>query len=287
MVNQLAKVQELTSKDVTKAWAKYILCAEVSSGYERLTALAFSYGVSEALEKLYGHDEEEYRTALERHLMFYNSEAIWGSLIIGITLALEEERALKIASGSFEETEKKDLADVVTNFKLGLMGPLAGIGDTINHAMIRPLLLSAFIPLASSGLWIAGVAPIVIWGVGTSFLGYSLLQLGYNSGKNSVDHVLGAGKINTFINGAGILGLFMMGGLSAQYVKFQTAISWTNAVGETVELQQFIDKIFPNLFPLAIIIGIVFFFKKIGQKYVSLLMLILALSLVLSFFGLV
>lgn len=287
MTGDLMKIQRLSNKDVTKAWAKYILCAEVSSGYERLTALAFSYGISESLEKLYGDDKEEYKDALKRHLMFYNSEAIWGSMIIGITLALEEERALKIASGSLTSKEKKSLADVIINFKLGLMGPLAGIGDTINHAMIRPLLLSAFVPLASTGLWVAGVAPIAIWGLGISFLGYSLLKLGYNSGKNSVNRVLGAGKINTFINGAGILGLFMMGGLSAQYVKFQTTISWTNAVGEIVKLQQFIDKIFPNLFPLAIIMGIVFFFKKIGQKYVSLLLLILFLSLLFSFFGIV
>ena len=90
------------------------------------------------------------------------------------------------------------------------MGPLAGIGDTINHGLIRPLLLSMFIPLAAAGSWIAGVAPIVIWVIGIATLGYFLLVNGYRSGRKSVVQLLESGKINDFIQVATVLGLFMM-----------------------------------------------------------------------------
>lgn len=151
----------LKKNEVIKGWAKYYLTAEVNSGFERLTAPAFSYGMSAILAKLYKEDEEEYKKALQRHLMFYNSEATWGSVIFGMTCALEEERAIMLQEGAGSE-ELEASADMISNLKVGLMGPLAGIGDTINHGMLRPLLLSMFIPLAAEGNWLAGVGPLLI-----------------------------------------------------------------------------------------------------------------------------
>ena len=95
----------LKKNEVIKGWAKYYLTAEVNSGFERLTAPAFSYGMSAILAKLYKEDEEEYKKALQRHLMFYNSEATWGSVIFGMTCALEEERAIMLQEGAGSEEE--------------------------------------------------------------------------------------------------------------------------------------------------------------------------------------
>lgn len=276
----------ITTKDVTKAWAKYILSAEVSSGFERLTAPAFSYGMSDILEKLYSHNEEEYRKALHRHLMFYNSEANFGSIIIGISAALEEERAELMNAGAPQE-ELDASADMISSLKIGLMGPLAGIGDTINHGMIRPLLLSSFIPLAVTGAWIAGVAPLVIWVVGISTMGYLLAMNGYKSGRRSVVQLLQSGTLNQFIKAASVLGLFMMGALSSTYVKLSTVVSWQNALGEEQLLQNYLDNIFPKLLPLVVVFGIYFYFKKKGPKPVTVLVSIIVMSLVLSFLGVV
>ncbi|HCY07037.1 MAG: PTS system mannose/fructose/sorbose family transporter subunit IID [Erysipelotrichaceae bacterium] len=276
----------LNKKDVTRAWAKYILSAEVASGFERLTALAFSYGMSDVLEKLYSHNPEEYKSALHRHLMFYNSEAIWGSMIVGITCALEEERAVLLNSGAPQEALDAQ-AEMISSLKIGLMGPLAGIGDTINHGLIRPLLLSMFIPLAAAGSWIAGVAPIVIWVIGIATLGYFLLVNGYRSGRKSVVQLLESGKINDFIQVATVLGLFMMGALSSTYVKLATKVSWLNALGEEVFLQSYIDRIFPKLLPFAVVFGLYAYFKKKGTNYIGILVTIIILSLILSFFGIV
>ena len=276
----------LKKNEVIRGWAKYYLTAEVNSGFERLTAPAFSYGMNAILAKLYKDDEEEYIRALKRHLMFYNSEATWGSVIFGMTCALEEERAIMLKEGAGSE-ELEASADMISNLKVGLMGPLAGIGDTINHGMLRPLLLSMFIPLAAEGNWLAGIGPLLIWGVAITFLAYTLVTKGYTLGRKSVVSILKSGKLNQFIKTASVLGLFMMGALSSTYVKISTPISWANAVGEKQLLQDVLNKIFPNVLPLLVVFGIYFYIKKSGPKYVRILVSILVLSVVLSFFGIV
>lgn len=86
---------------------------------------------------------------------------------------------------------------------------------------------------------------------------------------------------------ASVLGLFMMGVLSSTYVKLSTAIQWTTATGEAKTLQSVIDGIFPKLLPLLVVFGVYFYIKKRGPKYVRILIFILVISVVLSFFGIV
>lgn len=276
----------LTKNDVVKGWSKYYLAAEVSSGFERLTAPAFSFGMLSVLDKLYGESPEEMKKALERHLMFYNSEATWGAMVFGISCALEEERAILLKENASEE-ELDASAEMISNLKIGLMGPLAGIGDSVNHGMIRPLLISLFIPLAATGSWIAGIAPLVIWGVGISGLAYLLTTKGYELGKKSVVNILQSGTLNKFINMASVLGLFMMGALSSTYIKLSTVVSWRDAVGESVLLQDKLNDLFPNVLPLIVVFGIYFYIKKFGPKYVRILLGLLVIAMVLSFLKIV
>lgn len=279
-------MSKLSKQDIVRGWAKYYTCAEVSSGFERLTAPAFSFGMNQILQKLYSENHDEYVKALKRHLMFYNSESTWGSVIFGITCALEEERAQLLEEGAPEKALEAS-SEMISNLKVGMMGPLAGIGDTVNHGMLRPLLLSMFIPLAAAGSWVAGVAPILIWVTVITIFAYLLVTKGYTLGRKSVTSILRSGKLNQFINTVSVLGLFMMGALSSTYIKLKTVISWTDAVGNEQTLQSFIDKIFPNLLPLLVVFGIYFYIKKCGPKYVRILVAILVISLLLSFLGIV
>ncbi|HCQ8222520.1 TPA: PTS system mannose/fructose/sorbose family transporter subunit IID [Klebsiella pneumoniae] len=276
----------ITKRDVVKGWSKYYLSAEVASGFERLTAPAFSFGMEPVLTKLYHDSPEEYKAALKRQLMFFNSEATWGSMIFGISCALEEERAIMLKKGASQE-ELDASSDMITNLKVGLMGPLAGIGDSVNHGIIQPLLLSIFIPLASAGLWIAGVAPLIIWGVCISLFAYMLSTKGYSLGKKSVVNILQSGALSKFIDMASVLGLFMMGALSSTYIKLTTAISWTDVSGKQILLQDHLNTIFPKLLPLLVVFGVYLYIKKFGPKYVRILISLLVISVVLSFFGIV
>ncbi|MDR2976215.1 MAG: PTS system mannose/fructose/sorbose family transporter subunit IID [Streptococcaceae bacterium] len=276
----------LSKRDVVKGWARYYLGAEVSSGFERLTAPAFSFGMSGVLRELYENNPDEMKKSLERHMLFYNSEASWGSIIFGISCALEEERANQMNSGATPEILDES-AKMISDLKVGLMGPLAGMGDSISHGIVRPLLLSAFIPVAAAGSWIGGIAPFVIWGVVVSAFAYFLMSQGYALGKRSVTTILQSATLSKVINMASVLGLFMMGALSSTYIKLATVVHWKDGAGKAVMLQDKINTILPNLLPLIVVFCVYFYIRKFGPKYVRILLGLLVISFVLAFIGFV
>ena len=83
----------MTNKDLNKVFFRWWLTTELSNSYDRLQGLAFANALQPALKKLYADDEEGFKEALTRHMEFYNSEGITGSMIHGIALSMEEEKA--------------------------------------------------------------------------------------------------------------------------------------------------------------------------------------------------
>lgn len=279
--------RKLTKKDVLKAWLRYYTVTEVGNSYERLTALAFGFGMAPVLEKLYGDNPEQLKEAYKRHVSFYNSEGTWGSLIVGIAMALEEENANKVSKPEYDPaTDEENATEMITNIKIGLMGPLAGIGDSIDMGTIRPIFLSLFIPLAAKGNILGGIGPLVLFGVYMSFLAYFLVRQGYTLGRDSVSSVLQSGAISKLIDSAGVLGLFMMGALSASYVKLTTKVV-INTSGGAFKIQDTLDGMLPKLLPLAVVFLIYFYIKKRGPKYLRIVGAIIGLSLLLSLLGIV
>ncbi|MDR2157003.1 MAG: PTS system mannose/fructose/sorbose family transporter subunit IID [Clostridiales Family XIII bacterium] len=269
----------LTKRDITKSWLLWYLACEVSNSFERLQSIAFCICMGPILKKLYP-DKEDYCAALTRHLQFFNTQGIWGGIVHGITIALEEERA----KGA------KDITDeTITGIKTGLMGPFAGIGDTIDFATVLPIILAFFIPIAQDGNWIAGVLPITIFTIITGVEGYSFWHLGYKAGTASATQILQAGWIKQLILGASVLGLFMMGGLSASLVKVSTSLKIT-AGGMNLVVQDILDQILPGLLPLLTVGGAYLFLtlpRKSGKKvsFIVLVVAILIIGLVLGALG--
>jgi D-glucosaminate-specific PTS system IID component len=244
--------EKLTKGDITKSWIRWFAYSEVSNSYERLQALAFCGAMSGILEKLY-KNKEDLALALQRHLTMYNTQCNWGSVINGISIALEEK-----AASHTEEDDEEVNEEVITGIKTGLMGPIAGIGDTIDYGTLRPILMGIFIPFALAGSAIAALLPLIIQTVFTAVMGYTLYHKGYTVGKKSIIDILQSGKIQQVITGAGVVGMFMMGALSASYVKLTTPMTITTSV-KVLEIQSVIDKIAPKLLPLVAVLGVILF----------------------------
>ena len=218
----------LTKKEVNQAHLFWWLAAETNNSYERLQALSFAAAMAKNLKKLYKDDPEGYKEALQRHMEFYNTEGTIGSSVVGITLAMEEE---KVKNGSVS-------GEMITNIKIGLMGPIAGIGDTLIHGMAKSIILALACTFALEGNPIAILIPplfaLLVFGVGRY-----MCQLGYNLGKDAVPKLLKSGSMNSIITAASILGLFMMGSLASTYVKVSTPLAFTlNATGKVISLQE-------------------------------------------------
>ncbi|GAB2027466.1 PTS system mannose/fructose/sorbose family transporter subunit IID [Lactovum odontotermitis] len=274
--NTVLEPKKLTKKDIRKSYWIYQLGAELSNSYERLQTLVFCASMIPAIKKLYAGDEEAQREALHRHLNFFNTEGTIGSSIQGISLAMEEEKANGAAITGTS----------IVSIKTGLMGPLAGIGDSIIWAGLEPLILSIFIPMAKTGSALGGIAPIVIYTVVTMYISYLLINRAYTLGRNSIVSLLRGGKIQQVIYAANVLGMMMMGALTASYVTIASPTKWKVPGGATIVLQDILDSIMKGLLPIAAVFAIYFFMVKKGPRYGIIIGTIIVFSILASLIGL-
>lgn len=244
----------LTKKDINRSFYRWYLDAEIPNCYERQQGVSFCYSMIPCLKKLYP-EKEALSRALTRHLNFFNSQGTWSTPIHGITLSMEEEMA--------NEGAISDAA--ITGIKTGLMGPLAGIGDTIDWGTLKTIIYGIAVTFGAAGNVLGAIIPFAFMLI-TFFIGKNLWGLGYKIGKESVKSILEAGWIKELISATSILGLFMMGALSASYVTLSTALQFKVA-GTEIVLQDILNSIAPGLLPLAAVFGIYYILKNKTQKY--------------------
>ncbi len=273
---QQLEQKKITKKELSKAFWIYQLGCELSNSYERLQSLVFCASMIPAIKKLYADDEEQQREALKRHLNFFNTEGTVGASIQGIAIAMEEEKS---NGAAISDT-------AITSIKTGLMGPLAGIGDSIIWAALMPLIISIFIPMAKGGNVIGIIGPLVLYTAITLYISWTLVNKSYTLGRNSILSLLKDGKIKQVIYSANVLGMMMMGALSASYVKIASPMTFKVTGGATIVLQDILDQIMKGLLPLAAVMAIYFFMVKKGPRYGIIIGTIVLVSLVTSFFGL-
>lgn len=267
---------KVDKKDIRKSWWIWYLGAEVSNSYERLQSLIFCASMTPVLKKLY-KDKAELSEALKRHLNFYNTEGIAGSIVNGITIAMEEQKA---------NNEQGSTDAAITGIKTGLMGPIAGIGDSIIWAAVMPIIIALFLPFAINGNALGAIMPIILYTGVTVLIGYYLCIKGYVIGKNSILQLLQDGKVKDLIDGASVLGLFMMGSLSASYIKIETPFKIAIANSQPVMIQEILNSIAPGLLELAAVFGIYWFLKTKGPRYNIIMIAIIIFSIVCSVLGL-
>jgi len=192
------KNYKLTKKDRLHVfWRSQFL--QASWNFERMQNVGWAYAMIPALKKLYT-DKEDRAQALKRHLEFFNTHPYIASPILGVTLALEEERA----NGAAVD----DVA--IQGVKVGMMGPLAGVGDPVFWFTVRPMLGALGASLAMGGSILGPIIFFVVWNViRMAFLWYTQ-EFGYVQGGNIAQN-LGGGLMQKLTQGASVLGMFIMG----------------------------------------------------------------------------
>ena len=177
-----------------------------SWNYERMQNGGWCYAMIPAIKALYSSQEDQ-SAALKRHLEFYNTHPYVSAPVIGVTLALEEERA----NGAAVD----DAA--IQGVKVGMMGPLAGVGDPVFWFTIRPILGALGASMALSGSIVGPILFFVAWNIiRMAFLWYTQ-EFGYNVGT-SIAKDLSGGMLGKITEGASILGMFIIGALVERWV---------------------------------------------------------------------
>jgi PTS system mannose-specific IID component len=251
----MAEQIQLTKGDRLKvAWRSTFL--QGSWNYERMQNGGWAFAMMPALRKLY-QTQEGLTAAVKRHLEFFNTHPYLASPILGVTLALEEERA----NGAAVD----DAA--IEGVKVGMMGPLAGVGDPVFWFTARPMLGALGASLALSGNIAGPILFFVLWNIiRWAFMWYSQ-ELGYKQGSRITEDLSG-GLLQDVTKGASILGMFVLAGLIQRWVNIDFKI----AIEET-SLQENLDSLIPGLVPLLL----TFLCMWLLRKKVSPIIIILGL----------
>ena len=210
----------LSKKDRQKVWWRHQFL-QGSWNYERMQNGGWCYSMIPAIKKLYTNKDDQI-AALKRHLEFYNTHPYVSAPVIGVTLALEEERA--------NGAPVDDVA--IQGVKVGMMGPLAGVGDPVFWFTVRPILGALGASIAMSGSVLGPILFFVLWNVIRMAFEWYTQEFGYKVGS-SIAKDLSGGLMGKVTEGASILGMFIIGSLVERWV----SISFTPVVS-TIQQQE-------------------------------------------------
>lgn len=263
----MSKQPVLTKSDIRYAALRWMPMAVNTFTYQYQQAGSVVFALGPALRKIYPSDDE-YVEALNNHFNYFNAHPWMANLVLGAALGIEDEGGIAAK-------------DAVQSFKVGLMGPMAGIGDSLIWVLYPTIVGSIAGSMALSG----NIAMTLIWialNICFMFVRVWLMQLGYSSGTKLVS-MLGD-KVSMLTETLSLLGLVVAGALIPTVVKIATPLTFT--AGESVtEIQSIIDQIFPFLLPV-LATAACYKLIKSGKVSVSVLILIIVvLSMVCSAFG--
>ena len=259
MSNEMNTQEEkkvLTQNDLNKAMFRWYMSAEMPLNFENMQGIAFCGSISHILKKLYTK-KEDLSEALKRHLLLYNCNVTAGGLILGTFIAMEEQR----------EKDPSKMPD------------MAALGDSFDWGIIGTLMKIAAATLAAAGNPLALVVLLL-------FVGYCIGELilttnmTYKKGRESIKTIMGSGLMQDVISGANVLAMFMMGAMTASMVTLKTVLKIS-----TVVVQDKLDSIFPNVFPLIVLFLIYWLIRKKKVGSGKIVIGIIAVSILLSFVG--
>lgn len=266
-----ASERKLGKKELMSVfWRSFTINA--SFNYERQMSQGFVYSMIPALKKLYPA-KEDLAQSLTRHGEFFNVTPMVAPLVMGITAAMEEENS------------KSDDFDIssVNSVKAALMGPLSGIGDSIFWGTLRPLAAGIACSLALAGNAFAPILFLLLFNVFNVACRYFGLFKGYEMGTSFLTKLEKSGALQKVFVAAGIIGLLVIGAMSASMVSVKLALT-IGSGDSAILLNDVINGIMPKMLPLLVTLLLYKLIRK-GYKVNTLLLGIIVVSIVLCFFG--
>ena len=232
---------KLNKKDIRKCYVNWLTFALGCQNMERMMAPAFVRMMGLVAGKLYD-DPKEQKALMERHTQFFNTEEAMGAIVPGIVLGMEEKRA-----------EGEDIPDeLIQSTKTALMGPFAGMGDSLIGGTLRPILLSIAMGLSATSGSISGPIFYMVAWLGIIIpVTWLLFSRGYKLGINATEFLFAGGRKDAITRAANVVGLIVVGAISAQYVSAPSGLVYTTSDVE-YSLQSILDSIMPGLLPLTL-----------------------------------
>lgn len=259
----------LTNKEFKKVFFRSFTSMG-SFNYIGYNNIGYVYSIEPALRKIYEGNKDGYHEAMVRNCEFFNCHPYFSNLIMGVSLALEEEKA----------KNNEDDGSAITSTKAALMGPLAGIGDSVFQGTYRTIFSAIGASLTMQG----NIVGPFIYLIPQLFLAYGtrwfFLKYAYEYGITLVAKLQSSNLFNRFVEGANIVGMMVIAAMTSSFVTINLKPEWEFG-SKVISLQGVFDAILPNLLPLLCVL----FFYKLMAKNKKGIYICLILAFVLGFAG--
>jgi fructoselysine and glucoselysine-specific PTS system IID component len=243
------------------------LTLEANFNFETWQNTGFAFAIIPVLKRIY-HTKETMAAALKRHLQLFNTSPYGSTLIIGITAAMEEQNSL---DPNFDE-------ESISSVKLGLMGPLAGVFDSLFWGTFKVIAAGVGTSLAIKGNILGPVLFLLIFNIPHLLLRYRLTFIGYNTGTKFLQNLSKNNLMDKLTKGAAILGLMVVGAMPATLMSIKTSLT-IGSSASAVPVQGILDQIIPAMIPLGLTFLVYYFVKKnVKTTYLLLGLLVLGFA---------
>ncbi len=272
-----------TKAELRRINLRWMWHSQIGWNYERMQGMGYLTTMLPVFKKLYGDRPELHQKALETHNVFFNTQPNMGDIIVGMNIAIEESAADTGAG-----------LEVASSVKVALMGPFAGIGDTVFGMVAGAVFGSIAASMAVEGN-IIGTAIWFAWQIAVFFFRFKMFDIGYSQGIKLVTTL--SSTMSAFTEAASVVGLIVVGGMVATMINFPLATIQGGMIGTDAEtgeaiyqmfnLQQYADNIMPELMP-AVLAGL--FYWLLGKKWMNsnkLIFVVIVFALVSSIVGIV
>ena len=253
-------------------WRSFTLYAAVSPAKQG--ASGFCYSMMPFINHFYKNDEQK-KEALVRSMSYFNTTITCSTFIMGLVASMEKKNS-----------EQPDFdAGSINAVKSSLMGPLAGIGDSIFWGVLRVIAAGIAVGMGASGNVLAPVVFLLLFNVPSILIKYYGTFLGYKLGSEYIQKVYASGLMNILTKGASTVGLIMVGGMTASMVTFHSVFELTMDGESILSLQPMLDQIFVGLVPLGLTLLCYYLLKKKNVSITMLILGVIALGILLSLLG--
>ncbi len=254
-------------------WRSFTLYAAVSPAKQG--ASGFCYSMMPFIDSFYKDKPEEKKAALVRSMSYFNTTIPCSTFIMGLTASMEKKNS---------EQEDFD-ANSINAVKSSLMGPLAGIGDSIFWGVLRVIAAGIAVGLGMSGNILAPVVFLLLFNVPSILIRYYGTFLGYRLGSEYIQKMYESGLMSILTKCASIVGLVMVGGMTAGMVTFQSKYELMMEGSSILNLQSMLDQIFVGIVPLGLTLLCYYLLKKKNISVTMLIIGVILLGILLSCLG--
>ena len=268
-MRRIFKMKKLSRKALNRSFLNWFYGHLTCFSQEHMQTFGYMLSMLPIVEDLYDTNEAQTKN-LMTYSTFFNTEPQVGSVVVGITAGMEEARA-----------NGEDVDDETINgIRAGLMGPLAGMGDSLVVGTLLPILLGIAMGLSGGGSVLGPIFFILVWNIGMFLIMRFLYFKGYELGGKAVEYLVGE-KANAIREAIIMLGTMVIGGVTAMWINIETSFQMLNSEGGViVDLQSTLDSVYPKILSPVFVILCWYLLSKKRMSPVVVMLILVAVAFV-------